>query len=377
VSRLVQIRDEVLVGDLFSGGGGISAAVEILRAKGIPIRVTWAANHWDAAVNFHRQRHPETEVVCQDLCQFDFRRIPGHLDMIWASFACQGNSEAAQPARATNSTLATAHDHLRATAWAVISAVLAKQPRWFIAENVPEVEEWSPPPVVLDTCKTKGAAERQAAAEKARTGLDVRARAAVSGWEVVRVFEKGVLWRHWLTTFKISGWHLTTQVVNCAKWKVPQRRRRMIVVGHRDGEIPIREPKLRREDECSLEPILDMDGGPWKPIDRIERDGARQRAEHADRLFGGAPCWGQHASHKGAWGRPLNRPSTTVTCQNHHWSVRAGEYRLWSVRETAEVMGFPSDYFDGLNRTVALQMAGNAFPPPAGAGVIEQVLGAA
>lgn len=371
--------------DMFSGGGGISAAVEILQAKYIPIRVVWAANHWPEAVAFHRARHPDTQVVCQDMCQFDFRRIPGKLDLLWASFACQGNSEAAQPARATNAGLAVAHDHLRSTAWAVVQAVLAKQPKCFIAENVPEVREWSPPPVILDTSRTQSAAERKAITEASRTGWTVKARRADDGWEVVRVFEKGVLWRHWLTTFALAGYRVTTQVVNCVKFTqtvgrrkltVPQRRRRMIIVGHLDGEIRIREPKMRVEDEPTLEPILDFDDGPWTPISKIRKDGARARAEHADRIFGGDPCWGYHVSHKGAWGRSPRTPSTTVTTQNHHWCVRSGEYRLWSVRETAQVMGFRQDYFDGVSRTNALVMAGNAFPPVAGASVIEQALSA-
>lgn len=373
----VRADGEVVLFDLFSGGGGIDAAVELLRRSGRKIRVGWAANHWPEAVDFHRLRHPDTPVVCQDLCQFDWRRTPGRPDIIWASFACQGNSEAAQPARSTNTELATAHDHLRSTAWAVVSAVLAKQPKAFVAENVPEVCEWSPPPVVLDTARTKAAAERIAMAEARRTGWTVKVRKLkVGGYEILRVFDKGVLWRHWLRTFALSGYHVTTQVVNCARFEVdghgvPQRRKRMIIVGHLDGDVRIVEPE---RSEPTLESVLDFDDGEWISIDDIRQDGARERVELADQRFNGEPCWGYHVSHPAAHGRSLKMPSTTVTTQNHHWSVRRRGYRLWTVRETEQVMGFEPGYFDGVPRTRALIMAGNAFPPPAGAAVIDQVI---
>jgi DNA (cytosine-5)-methyltransferase 1 len=366
--------DEIIVADLFSGGGGIDEAVRRLRERGMPIRVGWSANHWPLAVDFHRRRHPDTPVFCQDLCQFDFRRIPGRVDIVWASFSCQGSSEAAQPARASNAELATAHDHLRSSAWAVVSAVLAKQPKAFIAENVEQIVEWAPPPILLLTCPRQATAEREARDVRGRTGWLVRVRKAPKdkGWLVERTFEKGILWRHWLRTFALAGYHVTTQVVSSAAWGVPQRRRRMIIVGHLDGAVPIIEPQIASE--ATLEPILDFDVGPWTSISEITKPGARERLDHAHELFGGRPCWGQHVSHPGAWGRPLTQPSTTVTTQNQHWMAHRGKYRLWTVPETSQVMDFPPAYFDGVPRTNAIVMAGNAVPPGMGAGVFEQVV---
>lgn len=370
--------------DLFSGGGGVGAAVDLLNTHPDPrhrlpgVEVAWAANHWALAVEHHARRHPRTAVVCQDLCQFDFRRAPD-CDGIWASSACQGHSEAAQPARALDPTLAAAHDSLRSTAWAVISAVLAKQPKWFVVENVREFVEWAPSPLELASFGSRREAEREAIARRRDTADEIRVVRASKGgarWAVVRVFEKGSLYRHWLNLFRLAGYRVTEQVTNAVKWSTgyraaPQRRRRLIIVGHLDREVTIREPKLAVDP--TLEPVLDFDAGDWTPISDMDKPGARERAEAADKLFAGAPCWGYHVSHRGAWARGLDQPSTTITTQNHHYAVHRGRYRLWTVPETAQVMGFPPDYFDGLPRSKALIMAGNAICPPMGAGVIKQV----
>lgn len=74
--------------DLFAGAGGFS---EGARLAGV--RVTWAANHWRQAVEYHGQNHPETVHACQDLQQADWREVPGH-DVMLASPACQGHSPA-------------------------------------------------------------------------------------------------------------------------------------------------------------------------------------------------------------------------------------------------------------------------------------------
>lgn len=328
--------------DLFAGCGGTS---EGARRAGLD--VVWAANHWPAAVELHKRRHPRAIHVCQDLQQFDWRQLPAH-EILWASPACQGHSEAAQPARARDKSIAAAHDHLRTTAWAVISAVLAKRPRAFAVENVPEFREWAPSPVI---------------------DLDGN----------VREFERGSMYRHWLMTFRLAGYHVTEQILTASKWSdprwgdCPQRRRRLIIVGHLERELEILEPDVAADDEATLEPILDFDAGEWSPIGEISYPGARRRAEHADTTFGGGPCWGWHASHRGAWARSPAAPANTITTQNQHYLVRGGEYRLWSVPETSRVMGLPADYLDGVPRTAALVMAGNAVPPQLAAGVLTQI----
>lgn len=115
--------------DLFAGLGGFTAGAE--RA-GVP--VAWAANHWPEAVEVHRRNHPATEHACQDLQQFDWRRLPRH-DLLLGSPACQGFS------RARGAHLPR-HDVARSTAWAVVGAAEAGRPPVVLVENVPEFAAW-------------------------------------------------------------------------------------------------------------------------------------------------------------------------------------------------------------------------------------------
>ena len=100
---------------------------------------------------------------------------------------------------------------------------------------------------------------------------------------------------------------------------------------------------------------------------------AKARAQHAHRMFKGEPCWGQHVSHKGAWAKSTRVPANTITTKNQHYLVCDGAYRLWTVPETLGAMGFRRDYLDGVDRTAALIMAGNAVPPGMAAGILRQV----
>lgn len=79
--------------DLFAGFGGFT-----LGATQAGARVVWAANHWPLAVETHARNHAGTEHVCQDLRQADWTALP-RFDLLLASPACQGHSQAAQPKR--------------------------------------------------------------------------------------------------------------------------------------------------------------------------------------------------------------------------------------------------------------------------------------
>lgn len=365
--------DTIRVVDLFAGAGGTSEGARLAK-----MAVVWAANHWPEAVDLHRRRHPHTIHVCQDLQQFNWRRLPPH-DILWASPSCQGHSEAAQPARARDASLAAEHDSLRATMWAVVAAVMASMPRAFVVENVKEVQEWTTPDVEIATFSSKrealAVAGRLNAVEPKPGPSYVVLKHKRGEFALVRRGEPGALFRHWLNTFRLAGYRMTVQVVNSAKFGVPQIRKRLIIVGHLDREVRIIEPDLAPEDYATLESILDFDAGEWIGIDEIPARyaGARKRAEYAHETFDGAPCWGWHASHVGAWARSPATPANTITTQNQHYLVRDGEYRTWEVSEYLQAQSFEPDYLDGVPRTAAVQMTGNAVPPLLAKGVLLQV----
>jgi len=377
------MNSDLRVADLFAGCGGTS---EGARLAGM--RVVWAGNHWAEAVALHRRRHGDAIHVCQDLHQYNWRHLPDH-DILWASPACQGHSEAAQPARARDASLAAEHDSLRATMWSVVAAVMAKTPRAFVVENVREVQEWTTPDVEIAAFSSLREAEQLAARlndvepKPGPNYLVVKRRKSSSPYAVIRRGEPGAMFRHWLNTFRLAGYRITVQVVNSAKWLVPQLRHRLIIVGHLEREVPIIEPKLDRKDYATLEPILDFDAGDWGKIADMPdwKAGARARAQHALATFEGEPCWGWNASHVGAWARSPSIPANTITTQNQHYMVRGaangGEYRLWSVSEYLQAQSFAPDYLDGVDRTAAIVMTGNAVPPLLARGVLLQVAEAA
>jgi DNA (cytosine-5)-methyltransferase 1 len=271
--------------------------------------------------------------------------------------------------------------------WAVIAAVLAKMPRAFVVENVKEVLEWTVPDVVVGGFSLRS--EAQALAK--RLGADaptpgptyVVVKRRSGGFDVVRRGERGAVFRYWLNFFRLAGYRVTVQIVNAAMFGTPQNRHRMIVVGHLEREVNIIEPDLKPDQLATLEGILDFDGDGdtgWidiEDIDEKRKPGARRRAEHAHETFGGAPCWGWHVSHIGAWARSPRTPANTLTTQNQHYLVYGGQYRLWSVAESLQVQGFRPDYLDGVPRTAALVMTGNAVPPDLACGVLQQVAQAA
>lgn len=302
------------VADLFAGAGGFSTGAELAG-----LDVVFAANHWPVAVAVHRHNHPKVRHECQDLNQFNFARMPDH-EILVASPACQGHSEAGQPGRSKSPGAASAHDAMRSTAWAVVSAAEAKQPRAIVVENVPEFREWR-------------------------------------------------LYPAWRAALGMLGYHLTEQILTASRWGVPQRRRRLFIVGRLDGPLDIADPVVA---EPPIREALDFKSGTWTRIDDVTKPGARARLEHARSNF--RRCWGQHVSHVGAWGRSVDEPSTTVTTQNQHWLVCGGRYRLWTVAESLRAMSFASDYIPAsVGRTDAIRLAGNAVCPRQGAGLLTQV----
>ena len=116
--------------DLFAGWGGFSLGAEQAGAK-----VVWAANHWQMAVDAHAINLPGAQHSCQDLNQANFLAVPD-IDLLLASPACQGHSQASQPKRRKF------HDALRSTAWAVVSCADAKEPRAIVVENVLDFRRW-------------------------------------------------------------------------------------------------------------------------------------------------------------------------------------------------------------------------------------------
>lgn len=316
--------------DLFAGWGGFTEGAEQAG-----VDVVWAANHWRTAVEAHAINHPRTEHVCQDVRQADWSAVPAY-DLLLASPACQGHSQAAQPSRARSERVRRHHDALRSTALGVVDCVYQTMPAAFIVENVLDFRRWG-----------------------------------IEG--------DGCMYKWWRSGLELLGYSLHELVLTASHFGVPQRRRRLFIVGTRDG---VRCPDLRFEPgpEPAFGPACQWDTGEWSEIASNRNASARERLTIGAARHG--RCMVQHVSRstkaKAATGLPLSEPIRTITTKDQWHLVDGDRHRPLTVRETARAMGFGDSYSwpEGVTRGDAIKGLGNAVCPPVARALVERVAGA-
>ena len=294
--------------DLFAGWGGFS-----LGAEQAGVDVVWAANHWPLAVRAHQLNHPTVQHKCQDIRQAGWSSLP-QFDLLLASPACQGHSQASQPKRRKY------HDSLRATAWAVIDCADATEPQAIIVENVPDFKRWR-------------------------------------------------LYPAWRYALRCLGYKITETVLRASKMGVPQRRDRLFVVASKTRIEGLDD--LQTPHETAFGPYIDWDSGRWRPISKA-RAGAQGRIQLA-KYNHGPRCITQHVT--GHQGLGLDVPIRTITTQDQWALVDGDQYRPLTIRETARAMGFPDNYSwpAEARRRDTIRGLGNAVCPPVATQLITAV----
>lgn len=299
--------------DLFAGWGGFTEG-----ASQAGVDVVWAANHWPLAVQAHAANHPRAQHVCQDLRQADWTALPSY-DLLLASPACQGHSQAAQPARAARGDVRGHHDALRATAWAVVDCAEVTRPKTVIVENVLDFQRWALYPV-------------------------------------------------WRAALETLGYHLQELRLTASWHNVPQRRRRLFVVAQRDTAREVVLPRTPRE--MAFGPCIDWAAPGWRPVTgaaaRARERMINARAKHGPRFLS------QHVTnHPGV---PLDEPIRTITTKDQWVIVDGDNYRPLTVREYARAMTFPDSYhWPKTPRATAIKGIGNAVPPALARAMVEAV----
>jgi len=296
--------------DLFAGGGGFSTG-----ARMAGFNVKWAANHWPLAVEYHTLNHPSTKHSCQDLQQAKFAlETPDH-DILLASPACQGHSRARGKERAH-------HDACRSTAWAVISAVEAKEPKLVIVENVTEFQ-------------TK--------------------------WK---------LYEQWEQSLVKLGYHVTSRVVNSADLGVPQDRRRLFITASRLAPVNFILPSRKHS---TARDIIDFYSGRWSQVEKTT--GRRRSLKTLEQVYNGRKRYGKrflvayYGSEK--HGRSLDKPLGTVGTRDTFAVIDGDWMRMLSAEEYRRAMGFPEGYILPAKHEDAVKMLGNAVVPQVAAEVIK------
>lgn len=313
----------IRVVDYFAGLGGFTEGARLVGA-----RVVCAINHSPRAVATHAANHPDVDHHCEDLTRFDPRRLPA-FEVLVAGPACQGHSVAAgSPHRKrtksdrTPAELAAQWDADRATAWSIIDCAEIRRPRGIIVENVPRFLKWK-------------------------------------------------LLPRWLGCLEDLGYGVRVQVVNAARYGVPQDRPRVIVTATLGRDAPaIVEPDAP---DVPVRSVIRFDEGEWTPL-AAKVAATQARAERGRAAFGDRFVMPYNGSGSGLTGRSLDRPIGTITNADRWAAVDGDRSRMLLINELRACMGFRDSYQVPPQREHATKLLGNAICPQVAAASLRAVM---
>lgn len=313
--------------DLFSGCGGLS-----LGLKSAGYRVVAAVEIDRKAAQTYRLNHPDVTLFERDITELEPGDVmevcgirPGKLDLLAGCPPCQGFSRIR-----TRNGSASNNDPRNNLAMRFLDFAKELRPRHLLLENVP--------------------------------GLRAQP-----------------LWRTLKEELVAVGYELAEEIVDANDYGVPQRRKRLLLLGTlgRAPKVPERsaiKPTVR--DALALVPANDQlhdlrvnhSDTALRIIRAIPKDGG-SRADLPDSLR--LACHARTNGFRDVYGRMhWDRPAPTITSGCHNPSkgrfLHPSEDRAISLREAALLQGFPPSYqFDLAHgkESIAL-MIGNALPPP-------------
>lgn len=189
-------------------------------------------------------------------------------------------------------------------------------------------------------------------------------------------------WRHFVAALRGLNYDCKYDVLNCADYFVPQRRRRLILLGSQHGTVPFAPPSVIRKTVRQSIRMLKPAGTSGDPL----HDMAEKRSPRISRLIklipknGGSrldlgsrrqlPCHRKCDGFKDVYGRmEWDKVSPTITtgCFNPSKGrfLHPVANRTITLREAALIQSFPKGYFFDLSKgkCAAAAMIGNALPP--------------
>lgn len=293
---------------LFSGGGGLDLGFE---AAGFEPAV--CLDHDPVACETLKHNRPEWNVVCDDIRNFDARPYAG-ADVVVGGPPCQGFSAAGKGD--------------------------PSDPRNFLwAEYMRVVEEVQPRAIML---------ENVSALTHKRNGDHLT----------------GIM-----AALEAQGYDFAYRVLNAADYGVPQARRRLIVIGTREGVASLPEPTAAGSPVTVQEAIGDLVDRPADPaINHVPNKHAEHVAARWENLGPGEV----DPNYRRARLDP-SKPSLTIRAgggygpkgdhlAGFHPPIHPTLPRQLTVREAARIQSFPDDWFLCGPKTIQGRQIGNAVP---------------
>ena len=309
--------------DIFCGAGGSSAGA---RAAGVEIAA--GIDMCPTATGTFAANFPDALAVTsrlEDVSPGSMKEKTGDIDILLASPECTSHTCAKGGAPRDEAS--------RATAMLVVEYARALRPRWLVLENVIHMRPWS---------------------------------------------RYGEL-KH---SLRDLGYHLHEHVLDAADFGVPQRRRRLFIVGDRKRQpnLNVRKRPGRRKSAGS---VLDP-AGTWKTSALFDERRAAATLERAKRGF---RALGEDASFllvyygndgAGGW-QPLDRPLRTITTVDRFALIRHDgrepRMRMLQVPELKRAMGFDEDFTLPIGtRRDRIRLLGNGVCPPVMTAVVNSLI---
>lgn len=177
-----------------------------------------------------------------------------------------------------------------------------------------------------------------------------------------------------LTDFENVGYNVQYKVLNSADYGVPQKRRRVIIIGIRKdigSNMDVYYPETTHSNEKSeKKPWLTAKDGIddlWDKINSIDIPNHTIRDYSKAKFYPGKKMQGNNRILE-------NQPAPTIRAE-HHGNIEAhyrskledetdmSGWRRLSVRECARLQSFPDSYNFITSASTAYKMIGNAVPP--------------
>ena len=351
---------------LFSGAGGLSKGF----AERFSIEIAVDTDQY--AVATYEKNFPLTTMIQSSVEEVDWDHelaIRGishkDIDIIIGGPPCQGFSKGNSQTRDVNHPL----NHL----WRkYLKVVKLLQPTWFVMENVPGMRNIN-----------------------GNTGT-------VS--DILQVFKDEI------------GYHVEVEMMLASDFGVPQKRKRIVFVGSKEGyKFPFPKPLLSEDDYITVEhaicgdlpPLQDKDGnlieGSFEPVSYIapslnryqqylrsdlQKTGSHitvNSSEEVRNRWRDIPPGGNWADiseeNKNGWRNVTDaelarvshsnlykrldpsKPSITIANFRRSMICHPVEDRIISIREAARLQSFPDDHFFVGPKSKQQQMVANAVPP--------------